>query len=423
MPETNAKPSAAWLDDHYTALSPVLKFMTDIVVDRGEGSYLIDVDGRRWLDFTTGIGVTNLGHCPPEVVAAIQHQAQRLIHTSVTAHNTPAIELANKLRELTPFFDDPQVFFCNTGAEAVEGSVKLARQATGRPGIIAFRRAFHGRTLGATSLTTAKGLYRENYGPLLPSVTIAPYAYPLRYGGEQAATSFALDMLDELFELDAPASDVAAMIVEPVLGEGGYVVPPVAWLRGLRERCNEYGILLVFDEVQCGMGRTGRFFAAETFGVRPDIVLAAKGIASGMPLGAIIAERSTKAKWPMSSHGSTFGGNPLSCVASLATIEVIERDDLLDRTREVGSRILERLRDIAATNASVIEVRGIGLMIGIEFDSAQACERVQSIALDEGLVLLTCGPRNNVLRLIPPLNASDAEIEEGLTILDKALRG
>lgn len=407
---------AAWLARDEAALAGVLGRVTDLVAVRGEGSWLIDVEGRRTLDFASGIAVTNIGHCHPRVVAAVQEQAATLLHTSVTAHHTRAIELAERLRGLVPYLDDPQVFFCNTGAEAVDGALKLARRATGRPGIIAFRRAFHGRTLAATSLTTAKGKYREGYEPLLSSVTIAPWCDPLHTTVEAALAS-----LDELLALQSPGGDVGVMVVEPVLGEGGYVVPPVAWLEGLRDRCDRHGILLAFDEVQCGAGRTGRFFAAETFGVIPDVILFAKGIASGLPLGGIIAPRSVMERWPTGAHGSTFGGNPVACAAALATIDVLEDEDLLARCRTLGARALAGLRGATGGSQAVREVRGIGLMVGIELLSAEACARVQARCLAEGLLVLTCGPHENVLRLIPPLTLTDDELAHGLGILTRAL--
>jgi 4-aminobutyrate aminotransferase len=401
--------SAEWLARDEAALAGVLPRITDVVAVRGEGSWLWDADGRRYLDFGSGIAVTNTGHCHPRVVAAITEQAATLIHTSVVAHPTGMIRLAERLAGLVPFMAEPQVFFCNSGAEAVDGSLKLARKVTGKPGVIAFRRAFHGRTLAATSLTTAKGKYREGYEPLLPAVTIAPY-------GD-------LDGLDELFTLQAPGANIGAMIVEPVLGEGGYVVPPVAWLAGLRERCDRHGILLIFDEVQTGVGRTGRPFAAETFGVAPDVILFAKGIASGLPLGGIIAPRDLMDRWPTGSHGSTFGGNPVSCAAALATLDVLDDEGCYDRARRLGRIAVERLGRLASEGpgAGPVDVRGVGLMIGVELADKDTAEAVQARCLDEGLIVLLCGPEENVLRLIPPLTIADDEFEEGLDILVAAL--
>ena len=396
--------SAEWLARDEVALAGVLPRITDVVAVRGEGSWLWDADGRRYLDFGSGIAVTNTGHCHPKVVAAITAQAETLIHTSVVAHPTGMIRLAERLAGLVPFMTEPQVFFCNSGAEAVDGSLKLARKVTGKPGVIAFRRAFHGRTLAATSLTTAKGKYREGYEPLLPSVTIAPY-------GD-------LDGLDELLSLQAPGANIGAMIVEPVLGEGGYVVPPQSWLAGLRARCDHDGILLIFDEVQTGVGRTGRPFAAETFGVTPDVLLFAKGIASGLPLGGIIAPRELMDRWPTGAHGSTFGGNPVSCAAALATLDVLEEEGCYERARRLGRLALERLGAVPGP----VDVRGVGLMIGVELRDKTVAEAVQERCLDNGLIVLLCGPGENVLRLIPPLTITDEEFERGLEILVAALR-
>ncbi|MGH9188079.1 MAG: aspartate aminotransferase family protein [Acidimicrobiales bacterium] len=402
----------SWLARHGVAVAGVLPGYFDRVAARGEGSWLIDVEGRRYLDFGSGIGVTNVGHCHPRVVAAVQAQAAELFHTSVVFRHRRYIECAEAIGRLCPFFAEPQVFLCNSGAEAVDGAIKLARRTTGRPGVIAFRRGFHGRTLAATSLTTAKGKYREGYEPLLPCVYHAPY------GGR-------LDELDALLSLVAPGANVATMIVEPVLGEGGYVPPSRTWLAGLRQRCDDHGILLVFDEVQCGMGRTGRPFAAETYDIRPDVLLFAKGVASGLPLGGIVAERSLMERWPNATHGTTFGGNPLACAAAIATIDVMESDDLFERARVLGERALAWLRaaaDIAPTGR-VVDVRGIGLMIGIELVDKVVARAVQDWCLDEGLIVLACGPGENVLRLIPPLTISDDELDRGLTILTGALTG
>ena len=413
---TGSGAAAEWLARDEVALAGVLGRITDLVAVRGEGAWLVDVEGRRTLDFASGIAVTNVGHCHPRVVAAIAAQAGTLVHTSVTAHHTRSVELAERLRALVPFLEDPQVFFCNTGAEAVDGTLKLARRATGKPGVIAFRRAFHGRTLAATSLTTAKGRYREGYEPLLPSVAIAPYCDPSRSTVEEA-----LAALDEVLALQSPGANVGVVLVEPVLGEGGYVVPPAAWLQGLRERCDGHGILLAFDEVQCGAGRTGRFFAAETFGVTPDVILFAKGIASGLPLGGIIAPRALMERWPTGAHGSTFGGNPVSCAAALATLDVLEDEDLLARCRLLGTRIVDELRAATAGSPVVREVRGLGLMVGVELSGADVCARVQARCLAERLLVLTCAPGEDVLRLIPPLTLTDDELAHGLAILTAAL--
>jgi len=411
----------SWLARDEAVLAGVLSRVFDVVAVSGDGAWLTDVEGRRYLDFTTGIGVTSTGHCHPHVVAAVTAQAEALLHTSVVTHNTRSVEAAERLAALVPFMARPQVFFANSGAEVVDGALKLARQVTGRPGVIAFRRAFHGRTLAATSLTTAKGRYRQGYEPLLPSVHVAPYPYPLHDGGDAAATSKALGALDDVLALQAPAVNIGAMIVEPVLGEGGYVVPPRAWLQGLRERCDAHGILLVFDEVQCGMGRTGRPFAAETFGVRPDVLLAAKALASGMPLAAIVAPQDLMQRWPTASHGSTFGGNPVSCAAAIATVDVLEAGDLFTRCQALGRRMRDRITAAASGRSAVREVRGVGLMIGIELAAADDAETVQQRCFEQGMLVLCCGSAENVVRLIPPLTLTDDEADEGTRILCDAI--
>ena len=396
--------SVDWLRRDAAALAGVLPRASDVVAVRGQGSWLWDVDGRRYLDLTSGIAVTTVGHCHPRVVEAVVGQANRLMHTSVVAHLPPAIQLAERIGAMTPFMDGAQVFFCNSGAEAVDGALKLARRVTGRGGVICFRRAFHGRTLAATSLTTAKDKYRAGYEPLLPDVHVAPY------GGD-------LEALDELLATHAP--DVGAMIVEPVLGEGGYVPAPRDWLVGLRERCDRHGILLIFDEVQCGAGRTGRFWAAESYDVTPHVVLFAKGIANGMPLGGIVAPRDLMGRWPTGAHGSTFGGNPVSCAAALATIDVIERERLLPRVRKLGRSALIELRSSLAGTDDVAAVRGLGFMIGIELGSGETAARVKDRCLDQGVLVLVCGPRDDVIRLVPPLTIAPDELERGIfTLVD-----
>ncbi len=399
-----------WLARYHDAVAPVLPGYFDLVAERAAGSWVWDVDGRRFLDLGSGIAVTNTGHRHPHVVAAIHAQVDSLLHTSVVLKHQPYIRACEAIAGLAPFLPKPKVFLCNSGAEAVDGAIKMARRVTGKPGIIAFRRAFHGRTMGATSLTTAKAAYQAGYAPLLPSVHIAPYG----------DADDALDHLDRLLGTEAPPEAVAAMIVEPVLGEGGYVVPPVEWLRGLRERCDQHGVLLVFDEVQTGFGRTGRPFAAETFGVAPDVVLFAKGVASGLPLAGIMAGAELMDRWPNGSHGSTFGGNPVACAAAIATIEVLEAEGLYDRAVALGDRARDVLRGLRSP--VVVDIRGVGAMVGVELVDKATAERVQRRCLDRSVLVLTCGPDGNVLRLIPPLTMTDDELDHGLDILAKALR-
>lgn len=414
--------NAGWLERYRSSVAGVLPAYFDVVAERGEGCWVWDVEGNRYLDFGAGIAVTVTGHCHPRVVDAIARQASNLLHTSVVFRHQRYIELAERLGRLTPFFEEPRVFLCNSGAEAVDGSIKLARRLTGRPGIIGFRRGFHGRTIGGTSLTTAKAKYREGYEPLLPSVYTAPYCIPFEHGNDAAAAcDAALAALDQVLATVAPPSNVGAMIVEPVLGEGGYVPAPAEWLQGLRDRCDAGGILLIFDEVQTGIGHTGRGFAAETYGVTPDVILFAKGVASGLPLGGIIAPAAVMDRWPNGAHGTTFGGNPVSCAAALATLDVLEEGDLFSRARELGERAIDRLREVAGQTDVVVDVRGIGLMIGVELRDGATAGAVQRRCLDDGLIVLACGPGENVLRLVPALTITDDELDHGLDILAKAL--
>jgi 4-aminobutyrate aminotransferase len=409
-PTTSPTLTESWLARSADVVAPVLPGYFDVVAERAAGSFVWDVEGRRYLDLGSGIAVTNTGHRHPHVVAAIHAQVDALLHTSVVLKHQPYIQACEAIAGLAPFLRDPKVFLCNSGAEAVDGAIKLVRRTSGRPGIIAFQHAFHGRTMGATSLTTAKAAYQEGYAPLLPAVHIAPYGV-----GDAAA---ALEQLDHLLTATSPDA-VAAMIVEPVLGEGGYIVPPVEWLRGLRQRCDEHGILLVFDEVQTGFGRTGRPFAAETFGVAPDVVLFAKGVASGLPLAGIMAGAELMDRWPNGTHGSTFGGNPVACAAAVATIEVLEAEGLYRRAVQLGDRARAALRSLHSSK--VVEVRGIGAMVGVELVDKATAESVQQRCLANGVIVLTCGPEGNVLRLIPPLTMSDAELDHGLAVLAQAL--
>jgi 4-aminobutyrate aminotransferase len=410
--------TAAWLARDHEALAGVLPRYYDVVAERGEGSWLVDVEGRRFLDLGAGIAVNTTGHCHPRVVDAITAQARTLVHTSVVVHQTRNIALAERIGGLCPFLDEPQVFFCNSGAEAVDGALKLARKVTGRPGVVAFRRAFHGRTLAATTLTTAKGRYREGYEPLLPGVYHAPYCVPHEHVNPDAAVAAALAELDRVCSLQAPPANVGAMIVEPVLGEGGYVPPPRAWLEGLRARCDEHGILLIFDEVQCGIGRTGRPFAAEAYGIGPDVLLFAKGIASGLPLGGIVAPRSLMERWPTGAHGSTFGGNPVACAAALATLDLVERE-LAANAAAVGEHLIGALAELAARQPLVDQVRGRGLMIGIDLPDHDTAAELERACFERGLLVLTCGERS--IRLAPPLVVTPGQADTAVSIMDEAL--
>ena len=410
-------------------ISPVWSRSNDMVAVRGEGAYLYDQNGKRYLDFTTGIGVTNTGHCHPNVVRAIQEQAARLIHgqANIVMHQ-PMLDLVEELKQvLHPSLDG--FFFSNSGAEAVEGAVKLARMATGRPNVVVFQGSFHGRTVATMSLTTSKTIYRGGYQPLMPGVFVAPYPYAYRYGWEAEQTAqWCLNELEFLLLSQTAPHETAAFLVEPVLGEGGYVVPPASFLRGLREIADRHGILLVCDEVQSGFGRTGKWFAYEHSGVRPDIVTLAKGLASGMPISGLAAPLDLMARWTPGSHGGTYGGNAVAAAAAVATIRTIREEKLIENARARGAQLLAGLGHLQEAFPHMIgEVRGLGLMIGVEFRDpgraplAETAKAAVQAAFARGLMLLTCGTYGNVVRWIPPLIVSEAQIAEGLEIFRQAL--
>ncbi|HLY35890.1 MAG TPA: aminotransferase class III-fold pyridoxal phosphate-dependent enzyme [Candidatus Limnocylindria bacterium] len=401
--------------------SPSLTRAYPLAAESGSGLVVTDVDGNRFLDFAAGIAVASTGHAHPRVVQAIKDQAERLIHIAATDFYEPRyIEFSEKLASLAPFAEPARVFLTNSGTEAVEGAIKLARYHTGRPGIIAFEGAFHGRTLGALSLTNSKVRQRAGFGPLLPMVEHAPFPR-VRSWREQTGG----DGTDELEVLRrtilgrilAP-TDVAAIVVEPVQGEGGYFPAPRAFLQGLREICDEHGILLVADEIQSGVGRTGRWWAMEHAGVEPDIVLTAKGVASGMPIGAFIARESVWT-WKPGAHGSTFAGNPVCAAAGLATLQVIEDDGLLQNATRMGERLKAALEQVASDHAEVRDIRGPGLMIGVEFRTHQQAAAVELAAFERGLLVLECG--ESTLRFCPPLIVDGEAVDHAVGIFAEAL--
>jgi 4-aminobutyrate aminotransferase len=408
-------------------ISPVWSRITNIVVERGEGAYIFDLNGDRYLDFTCGIGVTNTGHCHPQVVAAAREQTGKIIHAQVNIlYHQPLLRLAEALREIVPTPLDT-FFFSNSGAEAVEGAVKLARHATSRPNIIVFQGSFHGRTNQTMAMTTSKTIYRQHYQPLAAGVFVAPYPYAYRYGWDPEATSrWCLRELRHLLASQTAPSETAAMIVEPVLGEGGYVVPPPTFLPGLREICDEHGILLIADEVQSGFGRTGKFFAIEHFEAMPDVMIMAKGLASGFPLSGIAAPRALMEKWLTGTHGGTYGGNSVACAAAEATVRVLQAG-LVENAARMGSVLMEGLRDTQSRYPVLGDVRGLGLMIGVEFtlpDGSPGTDLVKEVigqCLDSKLLLLNCGTYNNVLRWIPPLIVTREQIETALGIFEQSL--
>ena len=410
-------------------LSPLLKQATPVVVDYAAGSWIHATDGKKYLDFTTGIGVTSTGHCHPDVVAAAREQVGKIVHAQyTTVMHKPLLELTEKLGEFLPEGLD-SVFYATSGSEAVEASVRLARMATGRPNIISFQGGFHGRTVGAASLTTAGTKFRSGFSPLMSGVHIAPFPHAFRYGwDEETAVAFALKELDHLFLSVSSPADTAGFIIEPVLGDGGYIPTPIAFLQGLRERADRHGVILIVDEVQAGVGRTGRFWGHDWAAIRPDIVITAKGLASGFPISAIAAPTELMSKaWP-GSQGGTYGGNAVAAAAGVATLAVIERENLVSNASLRGDELRAGLESLKPDFTGIGDVRGRGLMQAVEFVSAgntpdpATALAVQQAAVKEELLLLTCGPHGNVIRIIPALNVTSDEIQTGLSKFTQALK-
>ncbi len=409
-------------------LSPILTRATAVHAARGEGVHIIDHQGRKYLDFTSGIGVTSTGHCHPKVVEAIRKQSGKLIHGQYTTVLHPLLEeLAIRLTEVLPGEID-SLFYVSAGTEAVEASVRLARNATGKSNLVVFHGGFHGRTTASLSMTTSKTGYGDGLQPLMAGVFVAPFPYAYRYGwGIEEAVDFCLRELDFLFATQTAPNETAAMVVEPVLGEGGFVPAPDRFLQGLRERCDLHGVLLIVDEVQAGFGRTGSFWGHDRSGVIPDVVIMAKGLASGMPLAAMAANLKLMEKaWP-GSQGGTYGGNAVGCAAALATLDVIREERLVDNAATVGSRLLESLQEVARQHEVIGDVRGRGLMIGTEFSrpdgtpDAETAAKVRYECERGGLLLLPCGAFGQVVRWLPPLIVSEAQVKEAVGIFEAAI--
>ena len=407
-------------------IAPLFAFETDDEVVDSEGSWVMTRTGRRLLDFTCGIAVSNLGHQPPHVKRAIIDQVNQVWHSGSTFRYRSLVDWAENLREVTP--DGIDSFMpMNSGAEAVEGALKLARKTSGRQGIIAFRGGFHGRTMGSVSYTTSKAKYRQGYHPLVGSVFIAPYPWPFRWKMDQeSASARALEELDYMLKHEITPGEVAAFLVEPMQGEGGYYPGGKTFLQGLRDRADEHGILLVMDEVQTGFGRTGDWFTSQVYDIRPDILAMGKGIANGLPLSAFGASKALMDSWPMGSHGTTYGGNPISCAASAATIEALR--DVVPNVDKLSDHAFDRWNDLKDAHRTIGDVRGLGLMIGVELvkedghtPDAEAYNAVGKHALENDLLILPCGPDVNVIRFIPPLNVSTEELDTGIDILADAL--
>jgi 4-aminobutyrate aminotransferase len=411
-----------------TSLSPLLKQATPVVVDHALGSWIYGTDGQAYLDFTTGIGVTSTGHCHPRVVAAAREQVGRIIHAQyTTVMHQPLLALTEKLGEVLPAGLD-SVFYANSGSEAVEAAVRLARMATGRPNIVVFQGGFHGRTVAAASLTTAGTKFSAGFAPLMAGVHMSAFPYAYRYGwDEAAAVGFALQELDYLLQTRTAPNDTAAFLIEPALGDGGYLPTPPAFMEGLRERADRYGIQLIFDEVQAGVGRTGKFWGHQYSTATPDIIITAKGIASGFPISAIAASTATMSKaWP-GSQGGTYGGNAVSAAAAVATLDVVRDEGLVENSRIRGEQLQAGLKEIQARFPVIGDVRGRGLMQGIEFTAedgtpdATTAAAVQQATTTQGLLTLTCGPAGNVVRLIPALVVTAEEITLGLERFETAV--
>jgi 4-aminobutyrate aminotransferase len=411
-------------------LSPVWGRVTNLVIERGEGSYVYTGEGAKYLDFTCGIAVTNTGHSHPTVVKAIQDQAAKILHAQVNCYfHEPLVKLSQALNQVTPPHLDT-FFFSNSGAEAVEGAVKLARHATGRRNIIVFQGSFHGRTAQTMAMTTSKTAYRLDYQPLPAGVFVAPFPYAYRYSmSDEDVSRWALRELDMLLHTQSAPQETAALVIEPVLGEGGYVPAPPHFLRGLRQVCDEHGILLVIDEVQTGFGRTGKFFAHEYAAIKADIMVMAKGMGSGFPISGIAASREIMDRWQVGTHGGTYGGNPMGCAAVEATIKVIQEEGLVENAAVRGQQLMAGLAEIQSRFPVLGDVRGLGLMVGAEFTNpatgqpdAVITKKIATHALQEGhLILLTCGMYANVVRWIPPLVVSAAQIDEALVKFEQAV--
>ena len=411
-------------------LSPVWTHLTEIQPERAEGIYIYDAEGNRYTDFTSGIGVVNTGHGHPKVVSAIQEQANSLIFGQMNIVISPiTVALAEALNEVTPEAIDC-FFFSNSGAEAVEASVKLARQATGRKNVIVFQGSFHGRTAQTMAMTTSKYIYRYNYQPLPGGVFVAPFPYSYFYGwDEQQTTDFCMKQLDLLLKSQTAPSETAAIVIEPVLGEGGYVPVPAKFLQGLREVCDEHGILLIVDEVQSGFGRTGKFFGFEHANIEPDIIIMAKGLGSGMPISGIASRRDLMEKWKPGTHGGTYGGgNAIVAAAAKATIQVIKEENLVENAQQMGERLQVGLHHLQEEYSAIGDIRGRGLMIGAEFSDKngqpdkKTAKAVAKACIDRNLLLLTCGSYENVIRWIPPLIVTGEQIDDALGIFEEALQ-
>jgi 4-aminobutyrate aminotransferase len=413
------------IDRYHDVIAPVITFDTHVEVVRGEGSWLYDREGNRYLDFACGIAVCNLGHSHPRLLEAVHDQASRVWHAGGVFRYQSMVDAAEALRRVTP---DPidMFFYMNSGAEAVEASVKLARKTSGRQGIVVFRGGFHGRTMGSVTFTTSKAKYRQGYHPLLPSVFIAPFPHPFAWGmSQEEAVELSLNELARMFRHVVTPQEVAAFLVEPLQGEGGYYPAGKEFLDALRSYADEFGILLIMDEVQTGFGRTGDWFTSQVYDIRPDVLVLGKGIANGLPLSAVGASKALLEQWHPGSHGTTFGGNPISCAASAANIEALV--DVIPNVPKLSQHAFDRWHELQRSHEIIGDVRGLGLMIGIDLvnpdgtPGTQVYRHVHDHAVEHGLFILPCGPDSNVIRFIPPLNVSLEDLDHGIDILAEAI--
>ena len=398
------------------------------VMAHGRGAEIWDVDGNRFLDFAAGIAVCSTGHAHPQVVAAIREAAEKFLHISSDFWHEYQVRLAERINEINPFGEDTMSFMCQSGTEAVEGALKLARYVTGRQRFIGFLGGFHGRTMGSLSFTASKYTQQKGFFPSMPGVTHVPYpnSYRPLFSGEDQGRAVLEYIENVLFRSNLPANEVAGILIEPFQGEGGYLLPPPGFLSGLRALCDRHGILLIFDEVQSGIGRTGKMFACQHEQVRPDIMTLAKGLGSGMPIGLVISKKRYMEKWTRGAHGNTYGGNPVCCAAALATIDLVQGEYMLNADA-VGSYLLERLHEMQTRFDCIGEVRGKGLFIGMELVESQACrtpavdlcQRVLERGFHNGIVLLNCG--SSTLRLMPPLMIDRATADEALALIEGSL--
>ena len=423
-------PTNTLYEQNFPHMTPAWSRIFNFVADRAEGSYIYTDDGKKLLDFTSGIGVTNTGHCHPKVVEAIREQAGLFLHAQINlVIHKPMLQLIEELRKVVPAPID-SFYFANSGAEALENAVKIAKVATGRQNIIVFNGSFHGRTHATMALTTSKTIYRSGFAPLPSGIYVSPFPYAFNLGmSEEQASAYALEQLEYLLASQTAPKETAAILIETILGEGGYVAPPKSFMKGLREICDKYGIMLILDEVQSGFGRTGKWFAFEHYDILPDIMTVAKGIASGLPLSGVFSRTDIMKKLDVGSIGGTYGGNAIACAAGVATIRAMREEKMIENAADKGIQLMTGLRKLQEDYPQIGDVRGKGLMIGTEFvvdgKQAKAKQLVKDVihsAEEKGLLLLSCGTYDNTLRWIPPLNVTAEQINDGLKIFSDSLK-